>query len=108
MGRRLPAFEPVGVSESRVLWVKYRGNDDVHRILLELAQARTAIDEIESYFASVQKVWIDQNIGQLVAMEKLRLLLVGQRMRHGALAGLPPSSKSDASEPDGLEPELVE
>jgi hypothetical protein len=88
MGRRLPAFEPVGVSESRALWVKYRGNDDVYRILLELAQTRSAIDEIESYFVSIQKVWIDQSIGQLVAMEKLRLLLVEQRMRQGALAGL--------------------
>lgn len=88
MARQLPRFEPVGVDERRALWVKYRGNQDVQRLLLELAQVRRAIEEIEAYFSAVQKVWAEENLGQLVAMEKIRLLLVEQGLRQSALAGL--------------------
>jgi hypothetical protein len=106
MGRKLPRFEPIGIEESRALWVKYRGNDDVERMLLEIAQARQAFGEMEGYFVSVQRVWQDQALGQLVAMEKIRLLLMEQGLRTKALAGLKPPPKKN--EPDEPEPALVD
>ncbi|GJH26971.1 hypothetical protein [Caballeronia novacaledonica] len=101
MKRKLPRFEPVGVNEGRTLWVKYRGNPEVQRMLLEIAQARDAIREIADYFALVQKAWEEEDLGQLVALEKIRLLLMEQNLRHRALAGLkpPPGDKPDEPEP---------
>ncbi|SAK74974.1 hypothetical protein AWB76_04836 [Caballeronia temeraria] len=106
MARQLPRFEPVGVDERRALWVKYRGNQDVQRLLLELAQVRRAIEEIEAYFSAVQKVWAEENLGQLVAMEKIRLLLVEHGLRQSALAGSKVAPRRD--EPDEPEPALLD
>jgi hypothetical protein len=106
MARKLPGFEPIGVKESRALWVKYRGNVDVERMLLEIAQARQVFGEMEAYFVSVQRAWQDQHLGQLVAMEKIRLLLMEQGLRTKALAGLKPPP--NRNEPDEPEPALVE
>jgi hypothetical protein len=50
MARKLPRFEPVGISEGHALWRKYRGNADVERMLLEIAQAREVMQEIGDYF----------------------------------------------------------
>ncbi|MDR5791700.1 hypothetical protein P9281_34705 [Caballeronia sp. LP003] len=106
MRRKLPRFEPIGLNESRALWVKYRGNQDVERMLLEIAQAREVFDEMETYFVSVQRVWQDQNLGQLVAMEKIRLLLMEQGLRTKALAGLMPPQKGEP--PDEPEAALID
>ncbi|SAL88278.1 hypothetical protein AWB74_08485 [Caballeronia arvi] len=104
--RKLPRFEPVGVDEGRVFWKKYRGNADVERMLLELAQARQTMEEIGAYFDSVRKAWEEENLGQLVAMEKIRLLLMEQDLRYRTLAGLkPPPRDADPGEP---EPALVD
>jgi hypothetical protein len=86
--------------------VKYRGNQDVERMLLEIAQARQVFGEMETYFASVQGVWKDQDLGQLVAMEKIRLLLMEQGLRTKALAGLMPPQKSEP--PDEPEAALID
>jgi hypothetical protein len=104
--RTLPRFEPVGVDEGRVLWKKYRGNADVERMLLELAQARQTIGEIETFFASVRRAWEEENLGQLVAMEKIRLLLMEQHLRYHALAGLKPPPRDE--NPDEPEPALFD
>ncbi|KXV03240.1 hypothetical protein CR51_18855 [Caballeronia megalochromosomata] len=106
MARQLPRFEPVGVDERRALWVKYRGHRDIQRLLLELAQAHQVMEEIEAYFSSIQKVWADEDLGQLVAMEKIRLLLVEQGLRQSALAGLKVAPRRD--EPDEPEPALCD
>lgn len=106
MARQLPRFEPVGVDERRALWVKYRGNQDVQRLLLELAQVGQVMEEIEAYFSSVQRVWAEENLGQLVAMEKIRLLLVGQSLRQRAPAGLKAAPRR--GEPDEPEPALLD
>jgi hypothetical protein len=104
--RKLPRFEPVGVDEGRALWNKYRGNADVERVLLELAQARQTMEEIEDYFDSVRRAWEEENLGQLVAMERIRLLLAEQHLRYRALAGLkPPPRDEDPGEP---EPALID
>jgi hypothetical protein len=104
--RKLPRFEPVGIDEGRALWRKYRGNPDVERMLLEIAQARQTMEEIGTYFDSVRRAWEEENLGQLVAMEKIRLLLMEQHLRYRALAGLkPPPRDEDLGDP---EPALVD
>jgi len=100
VGRKLPRFEPIGINESRALWVKYRGNQDIERMLLEIAHARQVFGQMETYFVSVQRVWQDHDLGQLVAMEKIRLLLMEESLRIKALAGLMPPQKDEPDEPE--------
>jgi hypothetical protein len=96
----------VGVEEGRALWKKYRGNADVERMLLELAHTRQTVSELDVYFISVRKAWDDAHLGQLVALEKIRLLLMEQNLRQCAPPGLkPPPRKSEPGEP---EPALIE
>jgi hypothetical protein len=106
MVRKLPRFEPVGVVEGRALWKKYRGNADVERMLLEIAQAREVMHEIGTYFSCVHRIWIEENLGQLVALEKIRLLLSEQALRQSALAVLKPPPRRN--EPDEPEPALID
>ncbi|MDR5776428.1 MULTISPECIES: hypothetical protein [unclassified Caballeronia] len=70
MARKLPRFEPVGIREGRTFWRKYRGNADVERMLLEIAQAREVMQQIGDYFDCLHKVWVEENLGQLVAPRK--------------------------------------
>ncbi|MBC8640817.1 hypothetical protein IAG25_28780 [Caballeronia sp. EK] len=100
MKSKLPRFEPMGVNEGRALWLKYRGNSEVQRMLLEIAQAREAIREIADYFALVQRAWEEEDLGQLVALEKIRLLLMEQSLRRIALAGLKPPQGDEPDEPE--------
>lgn len=97
----LPRFEPVGLNELRAFWKKYRGNAEVERLMLEIAQSRQALVTLEHYFESVHKVWKDEDLGQLIAMEKMRLIFVEQNLRLGALAGLkPPPRRNEPDEPE--------
>jgi hypothetical protein len=106
MARKLPRFEPIGIDEGRTLWRRYRGNTDVERMLLEIAQAREAMQTLQDYFACLHSVWLDEKLGQLVALEKIRVLLNEQALRQRALAGLKPPPRKD--EPDEPEAALVD
>ncbi|WP_144106629.1 hypothetical protein [Paraburkholderia sp. BCC1886] len=106
MMRELPRFEPIGLNELRRFWKQYRGNAEVERMLLEIAQSRQTLISLERYFESVHKAWKDEKLGQLVAMEKMRLIFVEQNLRLGALAGLKPPPRKN--EPDEPEPALVD
>jgi hypothetical protein len=112
MARKLPRFEPIGIDEGRALWRRYRGNADVERMLLEIAHAREVMLDLGAYFGCVQKVWGEENLGQLVALEKIRVLLNEQALRQRALAGLHPPPRSgksdDRDNPDEPEPALVD
>ncbi|MDR5806654.1 hypothetical protein [Caballeronia sp. LZ001] len=102
MARKLPRFEPVGIREGRTFWRKYRGNADVERMLLEIAQAREVMQQIGDYFDCLHKVWVEENLGQLVALEKIRLLLNEQALRQRVLAGLkPPPRRGEPDDPNG-------
>jgi hypothetical protein len=105
MVRKLPRFEPVGVDEGRALWKKYRGNTDVERMLLEIEHSRRTMLELGEYFGCLHKIWIEENLGQLVALEKVRLLLNEQALRQHALAGLKPPPRRD--KPDEPEPAVI-
>jgi hypothetical protein len=83
----LPVFTPVPIGELRELWVKYRDNEDVRRVILELQHTRYILDRVEGYRVTIQKVWHEEVGGQLVALENLRVLLIEQRWREGRLGG---------------------
>ncbi|WP_438396945.1 hypothetical protein [Caballeronia sp. DA-9] len=112
MPARLPPFEPVGLGEMRALWRRHRGEKDIERLLLEIQYGRRVIHDIEDYFESIQRVWSTEKLGKLVALEKVRLLLVGQRLRQGALQGLMPATSQQSTKRDGdddhTDPELVD
>jgi hypothetical protein len=56
--------------------------------------------------SSVREAWDDAQLGQLVALEKIRLLMMDQSLRHGVPSGLPPPPRKD--EPDEPERALVD
>lgn len=112
MAKHLPPFEPVGLGEMRALWRRHRGDKDIERLLLEIQYGRRVIHDIEDYFESIQRVWSTEKLGTLVALEKVRLLLVEQRLRQGALQGLMPATPKQSTKRGGnddkSDPELVE
>lgn len=106
MPKELPSFAPLSLKEMRVFWKKYRGNNDVERMLLEIQYSRQVIHDIEVYFVSVHNAWREESLGALVALEKTRVLLQEQHSRQGVLASIMPPPKKD--EPDEPEPALVD
>jgi len=79
----LPDFTPVPIAELRELYAKYRGNQEVLRVILELQHARNVLHRVDGYRAVVQKVWHQEVGGQLVALENMRVLLLDERWREG-------------------------
>lgn len=106
MAKPLPEFTPLSLKELRSLWRKYRGNEDVKRLVLEVKFSRGVISEIDGYFKSIQHAWRAENLGELVAIEKVRLLLIHQHVRQNVLAGLQQASKR--GEPPEPEPIAVD
>ena len=76
MAKLLPAFAPLSLEELRRFWRKYRGNQDIERLVLEVQFSRNVIDDIDVYFLSIHRAWREQNVGELVAIEKVRVLLI--------------------------------
>ena len=74
--------------------------------MLEVQFSRGVINQIDSYFRSIHQAWRAENLGELVAIEKVRFLLIHQHVRQNVLAGLKPAPKS--GEPPEPEPALVE
>jgi hypothetical protein len=100
----LPYFAAVDLKEMRRFWKQYRGNPDVERLLLEIQHNRYLIHELEDYFQTILKVWQAEGRGQLVAMEKTRLLYVTERSRFGNLQGLHvPTSRRGEDDPEEVE-----
>jgi hypothetical protein len=106
MARHLPEFAPLSLKELRSSWKKYRGNEDIERLVLEVQLGRGVINEIDGYFKSIHQVWRAENLGELAEIERVRLLLIQQSVRRSVLAGLKPAPKRD--EPPEPEPALVE
>jgi hypothetical protein len=106
MARSLPEFTPLSLNELRSLWKRYRGNEDVERLVLEVQFSRGVIHEIDGYFKSIHQAWRAEHLGELVAIEKVRLLLIHQHVRQNVLAGLKPTSKK--GEPPEPEPALID
>jgi hypothetical protein len=85
---------------------KYRRNEDIERLVPEIQFSRGVINEIDGYFKAILQVWLAENLGELVAIEKVRLLLIHQYVRQNVLAGLKPAP--NRGEPPESEPALVE
>jgi hypothetical protein len=83
MGRRTVDFVPPQTGEMRRLWRKH-ADPDIRRLLLEIDHLRRVLKEVEALRATVDRMWKEDVGGQLVALEKLRYLLVAERIRTGA------------------------
>jgi hypothetical protein len=106
MPKKLPRFAAVDLKEMRRFWKQYRGNEDIERLLLEIQHNRNLIHELEDYFQTILKVWQAEGRGQLVAMEKTRLLYVMERSRFGNLQELHvPTNRCGEDDPEA--PEMV-
>ncbi|WP_056361476.1 hypothetical protein [Burkholderia sp. Leaf177] len=104
MPKKLPHFAAVDLKEMRRFWKQYRGNEDIERLLLEIQHNRNLIHELEDYFQTILKVWQAEGRGQLVAMEKTRLLYMMERSRFGNLQGLyVPTNRRGEEDPEAME-----
>jgi len=109
MPKALLAFAPLGLEELHSLWKKYRGNEDIERLVLKVQFNRNVINEIGEYFKIVHRTWRQENLGELIAIEKLRLLLVEQHLRQTVLAQVKPAPEgTNPSEPPEPAPALVD
>jgi hypothetical protein len=109
MAKALPEFAPLGLKELRSFWKKYRGNEDIQRLVLEVQFSRGVINEIDAYFKIIHHTWQQENLGELIALEKVRLLLVKQHQRQTVLAEIKPAPKRTMPpEPPEPEPALVD
>jgi hypothetical protein len=84
----LPHFSAVDIKEMRRFWKQYN---------------RNVIHELEDYFQSIHKMWRDEGLGQLVALEKTRLIFVMERSRFGNLQGLyVPTNRRGEDDPEAM------
>jgi hypothetical protein len=109
MAKALPEFAPLSLKELRSFWKKYRGNEDIERLVLEVQFSRGVINEIDTYFKTIHRTWRQENLGELIAIEKVRLLLVKQHLRQTVLAEIKPApNRTKRPEPPEPEPALVD
>jgi hypothetical protein len=109
MAKALPEFAPLSLKGLRSFWKKYRGNEDIERLVLEVQFSRSVIDEIDGYFKSIHQAWRQENLGKLIPIEKMRVLLVKQHLRQTVLAEIKPTPKrTKRPEPPDPEPALVD
>lgn len=102
-GKHLPNFETPTTAELRRLWRKH---DDpaLRRLMLEIERMRRVFVEIEAYRVVVQQCWKEETSAQLVALEKLRMIMETERSRLGIqrseIPEAPLSSSERRVEPD--------
>jgi hypothetical protein len=109
MAKALPEFAPLSLKELGSLWKKYRGNEDIERLVLEVQFSRGVINEIDDCFKIIHRTWQQENLGELIAIEKLRLLSVKQNLRLTVRSEIKPAPKeTKPSEPPEPEPALVD
>jgi len=81
----LPPFPAFHIDELREMW-RATGDEQVHRLLLEVERYRRVLSEVETLRLAVDRAWHDEAKGQLVALYRLRVLLQKERERIGILA----------------------
>jgi hypothetical protein len=94
--RSLPDFETPTTAELRRLWRKH---DDpaLRRLMLEIERMRRVFVEIEAYRVVVERCWKQETSAQLVALEKLRMIMEMERSRLGIQRSEIPEAPSDDS-----------
>jgi hypothetical protein len=90
----LPAYSTPTINELRAFWHRYRDRD-VRRLILEVQHLRDTLEEIEYFRSVIERAWKEEDLGQLVALEKLRVLMQSERSRLGVLSGLPPAAPAE-------------
>jgi hypothetical protein len=104
-----PKFALLSQKEPRSFWKKYRGDEDIEQLVLEVQFSRSIINEIDAYFETIHRMWRQENLGELVAIENVRLLLVKQHLRQTVLAEIKPAPKRNKPhEPPEPQPALVD
>ena len=80
MRRQLPPFETVTEPELRTLWAQHR-DDDVRRLILEVARYRLVIKELDELYKSTHLAWRAHVGGDLVALHMMLQVLTIERQR---------------------------
>jgi hypothetical protein len=88
----LPNYSTPTINELRALW-RLHDDHDIRRLILEIQHLREVQEEIEYLRSVTERAWKAENLGTLVALEKLRVLMQSERSRLGILSGLPPTPK---------------
>ncbi|OTP69475.1 hypothetical protein [Caballeronia sordidicola] len=90
--KQLPEFPSPTTRQLRELWRKYPEDTAVQRACMEIERMRQVFLEIESFRVVVERCWRQETRGQLVALEKMRVLIAGERSRLGiSSADVPPA-----------------
>lgn len=82
----MPRFDehhPPTIYELRELWVRYRGNGVVQRVILEIQHLRGFVRAVETLRELIQRCWHDETNSKLVALETLRAELQAEIFRAG-------------------------
>lgn len=95
----LPDFDIPSIYDLRRLWAEHRHDPEVRCLILEIVRTRDRIGRIEDLVKIIDKCWKADAGGNLVALENLRVLLLEEGWRHGAMEK--PSSDGDRSGVDG-------
>lgn len=81
----LPDFEFPTIYDLRRLWTAYKGNREVRCLILEIERTRRVMQEIKRLHATIDKCWKADVGGNLIALENLRVILLEECWRDGAM-----------------------
>ncbi|MFM0503994.1 hypothetical protein [Paraburkholderia caffeinilytica] len=81
----LPDFEIPTIYDLRRLWVERKGDREVRCLILEIERTRRVMQEIKRLHAVIDKCWKADVGGNLVALENLRVILLEEGWRDGAM-----------------------
>lgn len=78
----LPPFRPVTQEELRRFWVE-NPTGPVRRLTLEVERYRRLIAEVDQMSRTIHQAWRDNVGGDLVALHRLKMLLMSEQDRSG-------------------------
>jgi hypothetical protein len=84
MRKKLPDFSSPTTEQLRSIYAT--ADADVRNVVLEVIRLRKLIEAIDDYRETVQKAWSEEDLGKLVALEKLRILMQDERSRMGFIS----------------------
>lgn len=85
----LPPFDFPTVYDLRRLWRERRDDPEARNLILEIVRTRRQMREIQRLYEVIDKCWKADVGGNLVALENLRVLLLEESWRDGAMDKLP-------------------
>jgi hypothetical protein len=94
--KQLPDFPSPTTRQLRELWRKYPDDTAVQRACLEIERMRGVFLEIEAYRVVVERCWREETRSTLVGLEKMRMLIEGERSRLGISRDEIPTASNEA------------